>query len=206
MSADSSAMRRAAAWLLRHATQVLPQNRRHWAKAMAAEFDHIPSHGEALRWALGCVLASYSERIRSMSDTSPPVSRWMLCVEMLFCFTPLCLLFFTILANLDRLSLSDLETALYLSTALLGPTGLAIAFKAIALKRPTLPKAAHWMLALLSIWTLLAYPLHILAQYGGRPLDWWREFVLISLLPVLAAAHLLYLARSPKTAPPTTAG
>jgi hypothetical protein len=205
MSGKSSPVRRAAAWLLLHAAQVLPQNRRHWAQAMAAEFDCIPSHAEALRWALGCVLASYSERIRTMSDFNPPVSRWVLCVEMLFCFTPLSLCFLTILANLDRLSLSDREVALYLSTALLGPVGFAIAFKAVVLNRPALSKAAHWVLVLLSIWTLLAYPLHVLAQSGGHALDWWREFVLIALLPALAAAHLIYLARSPRAAPPSTA-
>ena len=203
MNTPSSFLRRAAAGLVRHSASILPKNRSHWAHAMAAEFDHIPGNAEALRWALGCVLASYAERIRIMSDVSLPVSRWVLCSEMLFCFTPLTLCFLTILAYWERLS--GLEAAIYLSTALLGPIGFAIAFKSIVLNRPALSKAGYWILCILATWTLLAYPLHVLANSGGHALDWWREFVLIALLPALAATHLIYLARSSKPAPRSTA-
>jgi hypothetical protein len=198
MSSGSDLLRRIACRLIRHAASVLPPGRDHWAEAMAAEFDYIPKSAAALQWALGCVLASYSERIRIMTTVRPPVSRWVLILEMLFCFTPITLTFFAIVANFTRFQ--PMESFLFLSVAALGPVGLAVAFRTIFLNRPSLPKVASWALCALAVWTLLAYSLHVLAESGGAALDWWREFVLIALLPALASVHLIYLARSANAA------
>jgi len=58
--------RRLAERLMRHAAAVMPEERREWAAAMAAEMAALPDEGEALAWALGCVWASYLERIDPM--------------------------------------------------------------------------------------------------------------------------------------------
>ena len=64
MNAHLSLIRRIAIALMNHAGRVLPAARLRWAEAMKNEFHHIESAGEALKWAAGCVLASYLERSR----------------------------------------------------------------------------------------------------------------------------------------------
>jgi hypothetical protein len=51
--------------LLRHATRMMPAARADWAAAMHAE-SAVIEEGEAVIWALGCVIAAYRERIRAM--------------------------------------------------------------------------------------------------------------------------------------------
>ena len=58
--------RRLAAALIEHAARVLPQTRGEWGTAMRHELSQIESDREALRWAGGCMAASYMERGRSM--------------------------------------------------------------------------------------------------------------------------------------------
>jgi len=55
--------RRWAVTLARHAARVLPGARSPWADAMRHELDYIEDDGAALRWALGCVVASYKARL-----------------------------------------------------------------------------------------------------------------------------------------------
>jgi hypothetical protein len=195
---NSSVTHRLAAHLVRHAAKVLPSHRKHWADAMAAELAHIAESEAALKWALGCVVASYSERIQDMIAVKPGISRWVVCLEMLLCFAPLTLAFVAILLNLNLMSARD--NALNLSVALLGPLGSAIAFRAVVLNRPSLPRAAYWALSMAAAWTVLAYSLHILDYSGGAvpAIDWWREFILIALLPALASIHLIFLANRSK--------
>jgi hypothetical protein len=52
--------------LIDHATAVMPEHRREWAAAMQAEFAALPDGRERLAWAVGCVWASYRERIELM--------------------------------------------------------------------------------------------------------------------------------------------
>jgi hypothetical protein len=59
MNAGSSRWRRWAMRLAQHATGVMPGARSPWADAMRRELDYIEHDSTALRWALGCVLASY---------------------------------------------------------------------------------------------------------------------------------------------------
>src|SRR5271170_4895034 len=66
MSAPHMLARKWALALMRHARHVLPRNRSLWAEAMLHEIDHIENERSALSWAFGCVLASYSERIKAM--------------------------------------------------------------------------------------------------------------------------------------------
>jgi len=193
MNSRQSAIRYFAVWLAAHAQKALPRSRADWARAMSHEIDHIPGNYTAFAWALGCVFASYTERIRAMIGSSPRISRWVLALEMLCCFTPLTLLCLATLANLGRMEGKTGIVALTVAAA--GPIGLIVAFKIVVLNRPLLTKSAMAVLCVIATWTGLPYTLKILA--AGELVNDWREFVLIALLPVLGIAHLLYLAKRP---------
>ena len=65
-----SLTRRLADLLVRHAGRMLSACRREkqeWAEAMQQETDAIGDDRQALGWALGCVFASYAERIEAMN-------------------------------------------------------------------------------------------------------------------------------------------
>jgi hypothetical protein len=62
MNAAPSRFRRLALTLARHAAWVLPSAPSSWAQAMRHELDYIADDKAALRWALGCMLASYKAR------------------------------------------------------------------------------------------------------------------------------------------------
>ena len=62
MNARASLVRRLAFALIAHVADVLPPLRSPWGEAMKHELDHIEGDVEALRWAAGCVIASYLER------------------------------------------------------------------------------------------------------------------------------------------------
>jgi hypothetical protein len=68
--------RRWAVKLAQHASWVLPGAQSPWAQAMRRELDYIEDDRAALRWALGCVLASYKARLAAplprSSSTSLP--------------------------------------------------------------------------------------------------------------------------------------
>jgi len=62
MNAAPSRFRRLAVTLARHAARVLPGAPSSWAQAMRHELDYIADDSAALRWAFGCMLASYKAR------------------------------------------------------------------------------------------------------------------------------------------------
>lgn len=68
---------RLALRLLDHAARVMPPSRRAWAQAMRAELHHIDGPWAAAGFALGCVHASYSQRIADMM-TLVRLARWTL--------------------------------------------------------------------------------------------------------------------------------
>jgi hypothetical protein len=188
-----SVVREIAVWLAAHAEKVLPQSRDDWANAMRNEVHHISGNHAALKWALGCLFASYTERMRTMIASNPRISRWVLVLEMLFCFTPLTWLCLATFANLGRMEGKTAMVALTVAAA--GPIGLIVAIKVVVLNRPSLTKFAMAALCILAAWTGFAYCLQILTE--AEPASHWREFVLIALLPALGIAHLLYLATPP---------
>jgi hypothetical protein len=67
--------RRFAERLIDHAAAVMPERLSEWAEAMRAEFDTMPEDREALAWAVGCVWASYRERIELMQIFSKSLLR-----------------------------------------------------------------------------------------------------------------------------------
>jgi hypothetical protein len=188
-----SVVRHFAVRLAAHAEKALPRSRADWASAMRNEVHHISGNHAAFKWALGCVFVSYRERMRTMIAGNPRISRWVLVLEMLFCFTPLTWLCLATFANLGRM---EGKTGIFaLTVAAAGPIGLIVAFKVVVLNRPSLTKFAMAVLCILAAWTGFAYSLQILAE--AEPTHHWRDFVLIALLPALGIAHLLYLATRP---------
>jgi hypothetical protein len=51
---------------VRHASWVLPDSRSIWAEAMRRELDYIENDRAALRWAAGCIIASYAARLAAL--------------------------------------------------------------------------------------------------------------------------------------------
>ena len=71
-----------------------------------------------------------------MIARNPRISRWVLVLEMLVCFTPLTWLCLATFANLGRM---DGKTGMVaLTVAAAGPIGLVVAFKVVVLNRPSL--------------------------------------------------------------------
>jgi hypothetical protein len=66
--------RRWAVKLAQHASSVLPGAQSPWAEAMRRELDYIADDGAALRWAIGCVLASYRIRLLQRPWFNPRTS------------------------------------------------------------------------------------------------------------------------------------
>jgi pimeloyl-ACP methyl ester carboxylesterase len=63
MNAVPDRWRRLAVRLAQHAARIMPGARSPWADAMRRELDYIKDDPAALRWALGCILASYRARL-----------------------------------------------------------------------------------------------------------------------------------------------
>src|SRR5258707_14048622 len=67
MNAISGRWRRVAQKVVGHASWVLPGARSSWADAMRRELDYIEDDRAALRWAVGCVMASYMARLAALT-------------------------------------------------------------------------------------------------------------------------------------------
>lgn len=70
--------------LLDHAARVMPPTRRDWVQGMRVELAHIPAPLAAAFFALGCVRASYTQRILEMM-TFALLARWALAACALVC-------------------------------------------------------------------------------------------------------------------------
>jgi hypothetical protein len=214
--------RRLAQSLVRCAAWLLPSDRSAWAQAMAAEIDALPSDGEALRWAVGCITASSKVRLVTMLVGKLHVSRWVLVPEMLLCFVPLVLLlagaatsvahlrwelipkYFLVAPGAALLLLSLFAGVI---VGLLGPIALVAAFRLVVLHRPL---RNRWVRATIVTGPALYGVLVILDRLalGGLAnlspaspdfFDFVSAMVLLSCLPALGAAHLLHLGGQPMT-------
>ena len=153
------------------------------------------------------------------------IPRWILVPEMLLCFLPLTLGWLDALfgdSGVVRLNREVIEThflhspvgvlALLTMVAgaalgVLGPLGLASAFRWVALSRP--PTNRVFRAALVAGPTLygaliLASRLAMGGASGVRSsasdsFDFWSGLLLLSALPALGAAHLLHLAQPTAT-------
>jgi len=189
-------VRRSFAWrialgLATHAAHILPLERREWSRAMISEVDHLPSAGAAIRWALGCIIAGYFERIR-MNRSLRHLSRWVLSLELLLCFVPVTCLFAAVASSSIRVMASLPDALLFASATLVGPMGLAIAVKTVVFRR-AVGRLTSAALCVLALWTFASYWALSSRNPGAVSSD-WRDIVLIAVLPGLAAAHLAYMA------------
>lgn len=181
--------RRIAAALVNHAVRALPAKRVEWARAMSNEVNHIAHDFEALRWALGCVLASYSIRMNNMTRSRLHVARWLLGFEILVFLGPLTLLW---LAAMYILLLGEARTASILVPTIigtLGPIGLLLGLRVVALRR----SASRASFAILAA-SFAAVALLQLAKLDGTWFAFdWRVVMLNSILPGIACAHLTFM-------------
>lgn len=184
--------RKMAALLVRHAAWVSPPDRKEWSHAMINELDHVPSGASVLRWALGCTLVSYLERINIMTRSFTSLPRWLLSLEMAVCLVPLTWLFLAILAMTARGRMPVDYAILAGSATLLGPVSVAVAMRIVFVQKGSVGRVTSILLPLLAAWTVVAYGGQLL--HNGLPLAaWWRDFVLIALLPSWAVVHLLQI-------------
>jgi hypothetical protein len=184
--------RRMAVVLLKHAAWISPPARKEWTYAMLNELEHIPRGASALSWALGCTFVSYRERAFVMSSSLSNLPRWLLSIEMAVCLVPLTWLFIAVFTMVAR-GVMPLEYGILVgSAALLGPIGLVVGPRISLLPRGSVSRTTTTVMAFLAAWNVLAYSGEII--HSGAPFSqWWRDFVLIALLPTWAVVHLLQI-------------
>jgi hypothetical protein len=199
MSRHDPLARRVARRLAAHAGSVLPGGRADWALAMRHEIDHLQNSRAALSWAVGCVFASYLERINVMNTTRHGISRWVLGLEMLTCFVWLTGMFAALLSRGVYGFSGPLPIDTWFLTMLFaslpGPIGLIVAFKFVILGRWTMSKATLAALCAPAAWTLVVFTI----QVSAHPLEAFGPWVLLALLPAVGVAHLIYLTRPPRS-------
>jgi hypothetical protein len=193
-----------AHFLVEIATYILPARQRDWSDAMRNELAYISSDANAVKWALGCILASMNERLNSMNKSRHPISRPVLMLEWLMCFGPLTLLW--IAATRYVLTQNPVPVDIVLGTAIasLGPIALTAAMFVTARGSSSALRRLFQALAIVFGVTLTMQMLNI-----GKPrelnLSWW-EFdlgvvVLSTILPLVACVHLAFLSRPTREAP-----
>jgi len=195
MKSPQPLIRATANRIARLAQTLFPHHRSDWAKALANELQHVPSDMDALRWATGALFTAICERMRIMKSGTLHVPRWLLSIEMLVCFVPLTLLGVAIVASAAKSVMTIRDAFLYLSVAAVGPIGLVVALRKILRYGTVLGKGMVLVLCLAAGWTLLAYTIQVVIDHAPVA-NWWREFVLIALLPAIGVGHLLVANRS----------
>ncbi len=162
---------------------------------MLNELEHLPPESARVQWALGYVWVCYTERLRAMSrHPSRPLARWVLALEMITCFLPLTLLFAAVMFSVVHAVMPWERAVLFSSGTLLGPVGLGTAVAAVCGARGRKMRFTAVVLGPLAAWTFFAY-LGLILQNHTPVASWWREFVLIAVLPAFAAMHLIRVMR-----------
>lgn len=87
MNLGDSVVRRLATAFMQHAADVIPESRADWAHAMRNELEHIEGDFAALRWAMGCVMASYVEKGGAKMDLQ--ISSFRMMVKKPSAFVPM---------------------------------------------------------------------------------------------------------------------
>jgi hypothetical protein len=183
--------RRAAGILVRHAQRLLPARRADWGRAMAVEMEHVESDLAALRWSIGCALASYQEAIR-MTRSNLEIARWLLGLEVLACLGPLTLGWFIATYGVFTAPADARIMFMPLVFWALGPVGLLLALFAIALRRPV--PATRFAVLAVSFGLLAVLPIMRVAGPSWFYFDFaWRDWMLTSVLPAIVCAHLALL-------------
>ena len=191
MNNKESRLRKFARRLVVHAVNVLPGDRSEWAQAMCHEVDHITNDNTAIRWALGCLLASCLERMTVMKTGDFQISRLVLSLEMLMCFGPISFGFFALFwPGVWLIPTFGLLLFLF-SVQLVGPIGLILAFRLIVLEHTSMGKFVMAALCIPAAWTFIGFS--IFTMIVSHPGDLWQGFILLAILPALGAVHLVYM-------------
>ncbi len=116
--------------------------------------------------------------------------RWILAIEMLVCFVPLTLLGVGVVGEALGGRMPAASAMLYLSVVATGPLGLVVSVRRLVGGVTPLGRGTVIVLCIAAGWTLLAY---VLLPYNARsPIsEWWREFVIIALLPSIGVVRLV---------------
>jgi hypothetical protein len=181
-----------AKMLVTHAARVAPKDRRNWFQAMISEMDHLPSDAASLQWAMGCLFVSYTERARMLGQSLTKLPRWLLILEMVICLVPMTWLFIAVLASTASGQLAAPAGLLHASATLVGPVACLIALWTIFRASSPVRRACTAILAVLALWAAAAYTTQIFHD-GTSILQVWRDYILIAVLPMLAAAHLMHI-------------
>jgi hypothetical protein len=178
--------RRIAAVLVSHAERMLPAEQAEWGRAMAAEVEHIANDFEAVRWALGCALASYLAGVNSMMRSRFDVARWLLGFEILVCLGPLTLLW---IMALYAVLLADAQTASVVVPTIvgtLGPISLLLGLRVVVLCRSVAPAS----FAILAVSFIVIAALQVVRPGATWFAFDWRVLMLNSILPGIVCGHL----------------
>jgi hypothetical protein len=204
MSEKGPLSQRIARRLIACAGYVLQKRRADWAQAMRCELEHVPQGFAALRWSIGCLFASYKERAEIMeigSLRTARISRVVLTLEMLLCFlvptAALLGLFATIVLAGYSPFWGTPISALLLTTSLVGPLGLFLAFKSIVLEQLQMSKSITLVFSALAGWTFIGNTFFVLSI--ASPGYELRGIIITAILPVVGAAHLVYMANTERS-------
>ena len=192
--------------LAKHAARILSARRRDWGQAMQVEIDYIDNPNRALSWAFGCVIASYTERLRIMTTSTLRVSKWLLATEVLVCFGPLTVVWLIGVFSAQQF-LGRLDILVDLAFSSLAPVAFLLSLRFLTTNK-TPPSAFYLTLAI----AFAARALLMLADLRWRdaPLFlWgdanWQSFILFAALPALCCLHLSRFASSPTAFGPQAA-
>lgn len=191
---------RIARALVAHAARVAVSEHADWIAAMRRELEHLPTNESALSWALGSVFVSYTGRMRVLIQNSADWPRYLLLLEMLFCLGPVTTYFmFVSLSTAQGYTLfpaqgyTQLQEALIFGSAtLIGPVGLAFAFRTLFSRTYSPGKLLTTFMWLLAAWTLTIF-VALLVRFRLGLVEWCGILLPFALLPALAVAHFAWL-------------
>ncbi len=192
MSGRASPLRRIAFRIAAHAARALPRGRAAWAQAMRNETHYLPTGRSALIWALGCVLASYKERLTSMESGTAEPSRPVLTLEILLGFGVLAWSFLWLLSPFGQALVPKPDWFFFVSMSIVGPVGTWIGIRFVFFDPGPLSRGMTLALSITAAWALVAYSAFLLSK-GTAAAGGWRELFLIGGLPVLTTFHLIWL-------------
>jgi hypothetical protein len=200
---------RIARALVAHAARVAASDHTDWITAMAHELEHLPKSESALSWALGCVLVSYTGRMRVMIRSSADWPRWLLLLEMLVCLGPVTAYFLFVTVSIAQgytlfpaQGYTQVQEGLIFGSAtMIGPIGLVSAFRTLFSRTygpGRLLTALLWVLAALTLTVFVA----LLVHFRLELVAWCGMLLPFALLPAAAVAHLAWFGSTRRRAEP----
>jgi hypothetical protein len=179
---------------------------------MLSELHHFDSDYEALVWAMSCFSSGIRVRVHAMDIGTFTISRWVLAPEMALCFVPLTMGWLDVVfggSGIVRFNMDIVQqyflgvpggTAALVTIlaeavlGVLGPVGLFLAIRVIALNRAIRNRPLGTTLVVGSI--LLGVVFIANRVISGSNATVWElagALVLFSVLPAAGVAHMLYL-------------